>query len=296
MHFKNIHLIVNPAAGQEEPILSYINKAFQNENVNWEILVTKTEQDAASMAQALIGKTDLIAVYGGDGTVSQVAKILCGKPTPLAIIPGGTANVIAKELAIPQNTLQALELLTTEEVKVVSIDMGELNGEPFIIRVNFGIMADMVLEADRELKDKVGQFAYGITALQTMIKSTPISYKMVIDGEKVTEEGVALTVTNCGSIGIGNYSFLPQISNQDGFLDVLLLKQANLLSVLRLTGTTLMQTDSQVLQHWRCKQVQISLDNPQTIIVDDAPAESQVFTIKIVPNALNIVIPSSQSS
>lgn len=296
MHFKNIHLIINPSAGQQEPILSYINTAFQNKDVTWEVLVTKNEQDAANMAQALIGKTDLIAVYGGDGTVSQVAKVLSRKPTPLAIIPGGTANVVAKELAIPQNTLQALELLTGGDTEVISVDLGEVNGEPFIIRVNFGIMADMVLEADRELKDKVGQFAYGITALQTMIKSAPIPYEMVIDGEKVTEEGVALTITNCGSIGIGNYSFLPQISIRDGYLDVLLLKQANLLSVLRLTGTTLMQTDSQVLQHWRCKHVQISLDNPQKIILDDAPVEAQVFTIKIVPNALKIVVPLSQSS
>jgi YegS/Rv2252/BmrU family lipid kinase len=296
MNIKNLHIIINPASGQDEPILSYINKAFQDTSITWEISVTKNEHDAGNMARELIGKTDLIAVYGGDGTVAKVAQVLHGKQTPMAIIPGGTANVIAKELGIPQSPMQALELLKGTAFQVIDVDMGALNGEAFIIRVNFGIMADMVLEAARELKDKVGQLAYGITALQTMVKATPLKYEMLIDGEQVREEGVALTVTNCGSIGIGDYSFLPQISIRDGYLDILLLKQANLLSVLRLAGTTIMQKDSQVLQHWRCKHIQISLDKAQKVILDDAEKEVQTLDIKVIPQALKIVVPTLQGS
>jgi YegS/Rv2252/BmrU family lipid kinase len=296
MTIKNIHIIINPASGQDEPILSFINKAFQDSSINWQISVTKNEHDAEHMARELIGKTDLIAVYGGDGTVAKIAQVLVGKHTPMAIIPGGTANVIAKELGIPQSPMQALELLKGSEARVMAVDMGTLNGEAFIIRVNFGIMAHMVLEAARELKDKVGQLAYGITALQTMVKETPVSYEMIIDGEQVREEGVALTVTNCGSIGIGDYSFLPQISICDGYLDVLLLKQANLLSVLRLAGTTILQKDSGVLKHYRCKHIQVRLDKTQKIVLDDAEKELQMLDIKVMPGALKILVPILQES
>ncbi len=291
MKFKKIHIIINPASGQDEPILSYLNQAFGDTGIEWDVSITKKDTDAATLAQSLIGKVDVIAVYGGDGSVSEVAQVLRGQATPLAIIPGGTANVVSKELGIPQNTIEAISLLKQDTAEVVSIDMGMVNEEPFMIRVNLGIMADMIVEADRELKNKVGQLAYGITALQTMIKSEPSKYTMTIDGQPVTEEGVALTVTNCGSIGIGNYSFLPDISIHDGLLDVLLLRQAKLGTVLRLAGTTLLQTDSEVLKHWKCREIRITLDHSQKAILDDCEKEVQSLHIQVLPGALNVVVP-----
>jgi diacylglycerol kinase family enzyme len=187
--------------------------------------------------------------------------------------------------------MQAIELLKEETVTIANMDMGLANQEPFMIRVNLGLMADMIVEADRELKNQVGQLAYGITALRTMIKSEPIRYRMNIDGEEILTEGVALTVTNCGSIGIGNYSFLPDIRINDGYLDVLLLEQANLGSVLRLAGTTFLQTESQVLKHWKGKEIKIFLEQSQKIILDDFEKQVQLLHIKVLPQVLKVVIP-----
>jgi diacylglycerol kinase family enzyme len=176
------------------------------------------------------------------------------------------------------------------------MDMAEVNGLPFLIRVNFGIMADMVIEASRELKDKVGQLAYGITALKTMAASQPVSYHMIIDGAEVVQSGVALTVTNCGSIGIGNYSFLPDISVTDGHLDVLLLQDASLLSVLKVTGTTLLQTGSEVLLHWPCREVKILFAQPEPCIVDDFEHSAQSLHIRVLPGVLNVVVPKKKTT
>jgi YegS/Rv2252/BmrU family lipid kinase len=248
------------------------------------------------MARELVGKTDLVAVYGGDGTVAQVAQVLRGTETPMAIIPGGTANVVSKELGIPQPAPQALELLRADAFEVIRMDMAEVNGFPFLIRVNFGIMADMVTQASRELKDKVGQLAYGITALKTMAATQPHSYHMVIDGEEVVKSGVALTVTNCGSIGIGSYSFLPDISVTDGYLDVLLLQEASLLSVLKVTGTTLLQTGSEVVLHWPCREVEIFFTQPGPCIVDDFEHTARSLHIRVLPGILKVVVPRKNST
>ncbi len=293
MDFKSIHIIINPAAGQEEPILSYLNSTFHDSDISWDVSVTKGEGDGAAIADKYLGKVDVIAVYGGDGSITEVARVLQGTTTPLAIIPGGTANVLSKELGIPQDTKDAIELLINGKSEIRQMDVGFANGELFLIRLNFGIMADMILEASRQLKDKLGQLAYGLTAVQTIIRSDAHQYSLKIDGEDITKEAAALTITNCGSIGIGEYSFAPDISVSDGLLDVILLYKADLVSVLRVAGATLLKKDPEVLEHWRAREVEIRLVSTEKFILDDAERESAFIHIEVMANALHVVVPAS---
>ncbi|MFN0048224.1 MAG: diacylglycerol/lipid kinase family protein [Cytophagales bacterium] len=295
MKFRNIHIIINPASGVDEPILSILNKELENTEINWDVTVIHTDSDLKNVVLDLIEKTDLIAVYGGDGTVVEVAKQLIGKNTPMAIIPGGTANVLAKELSIPTDTIEAIKLLKNKEVEIRQIDTGLVNGQPFLIRINFGIMADMVSHADRQMKDSLGQLAYGITALQTLTEIEPITYKMTIDGKELIEKGVSLTVTNSGNIGITGYSFLPDISVEDGFFDVILLGNTDFMSLLRVASSTLFQTESEVLKHWKCKEITIELDAPTTFICDDIEKEARKVEIKVNPKSLHILTPISNN-
>jgi diacylglycerol kinase family enzyme len=66
--------------------------------------------------------------------------------------------------------------------------------------------------------------------------------------------------------------------------------------VLRLTGTTILQSESDVLQHWRCERVKVTLDKAQKVIVDDAEQEVQVLDIKVLPAALQIVVPIGEKN
>jgi diacylglycerol kinase (ATP) len=297
MKFKNVHIIINPASGKQEPILSYLNKAFINLGINWEILVTQPpDNDAFCIAEKLVGKTDLIIVYGGDGSVCEVARALYGTNTPMAIIPGGTANVMSKELGISQDTVEAIELIIGNSHKIVAIDMGLANDVPFLLRINLGIMADMVLQANRELKDSFGQLAYGVSAIQTLVASQPVEYKLIIDEEEVIEDGVALTVTNAGSIGISDFSLLPDMRVDDGYLDVVLLNDADLFSVIRVAGSTLFQTRSDVLKHWRCKEVSIMMKRASKYIADDTEKQDKEIHIKVIPKAIKILVPKQHQS
>src|SRR5450432_3256127 len=141
---KKIHIIINPAAGADEPILSYLNRVFNGTDIVWDISVTHKEGEVFTVAKQLIGKVDLIAVYGGDGSVMEAARALHMSDMTLAIIPGGTANVMAKELDIPLDSIEAIRLLTCEDHIVKKIDMGLVNGYPFLIRVNLGVLSDMI--------------------------------------------------------------------------------------------------------------------------------------------------------
>lgn len=291
MQFGNIHILINPASGKEEPILSYLNTVLLNTGITWQVSVSRPNyNEAFDIARSLIGKTELIVVYGGDGSIAEVARALYGCDTPMAIIPGGTANVMSKELGIPQDAIEAIKLIADGHSQLITIDMAMANDTPFLLRVNLGIMADMILQTNRELKNNFGQLAYGISAIQTLVHSEPHQYNLLIDGEVFNEEGVTLTVTNAGNIGISDFSLLPHINVTDGYLDVILMNNTDMLSLLRVAGTMLFQTESEVLKHWRCKAVSITLDKPTHYICDDTEQIADAIHIKIFPKVLKVLV------
>ena len=294
MKFKHIHFIINPASGKEEPILSYINHSFTESHIDWDVSLTKKNKSAGEIARTLSDQTDLVAVYGGDGCVTAVAAALHGKSLPMAIIPGGTANVMAKELGIPMETRAALELLKSGRHQIKAIDMGLVNGEPFLLRVNLGIMADMVTEAGRGLKNKIGQLAYGVSAVKTAIAATATDYELEIDGRKIPASGVALTVTNSGNMGIGELELLPGISVTDGWLNVILMQDNDWLSVLKIAGSTLLQQGSETLKHWRCKKVSIAMKEKENYICDDAARFAKKLKIEVVPGSVRLLVPQKK--
>jgi len=296
MKFKRIHIVINPASGKEEPILSYLNKGFEKSGSEWSISIVHKKSDIKKCIKKIIKHSDLIVVYGGDGTVVEVAQHLINKDIPLAILPGGTANILAKELGVSSSTEDAIALINSPNNKIIKIDTGLMNDVPFLIRVNFGIMAEMVSNTDRNLKNNFGQFAYGISALQTMIDAEPMKFKLKIDGVEIKEEGVSLTVTNSGNIGIEGYEFLPDISVVDGYFDVILLDHSNFISVLKVAGSILMQTESEVLKRWKCKNITIKLPKPHTIICDDSEIKVKEIKISVKPKSLNVLVPLEKSS
>ena len=286
---KKIDFIINPAAETKDPVLSSINKIISESDIEWQVHITKTEGEAFTIAKSLTGKTNLLAVYGGDGTVMEVARALHNTDTPMAILPGGTANVVAKELDLPMDIEEALRLITAPDNVIREIDMGLVNGCPFLIRVNLGILADMVTEASPEMKETWGQLAYGITAFKTMQQEGK-TFRLIIDGKEFIQEAVALTVTNVGNIGKKGYAFLPGISVTDGLLDVIALDKADFTSLLKITGSMLFQTDSNVLKHWKAKEIIIHMDQDDTFLCDDTARTAGKLHIKVAPRSLKILV------
>jgi diacylglycerol kinase (ATP) len=292
---KKIHFIINPAAGTDEPILSIINDVLRETEIEWEVSVSRRVGEVFELVGKHRKNVDIIAVYGGDGSIVEAARALHRHETPLAIIPGGTANVMAKELRLPLQAAEAIRLLVDGRYVIRPIDMGLVNDIPFLIRVNMGLLADMVTEASDELKDRFGQWAYGLTAFKHKDRD-PMAFRLLIDGKAVAASGVALTITNAGNVGKTGFSFLPDISVADGYLDILLLDKADIASLLKLTGNIVLQRDSPGLKHWRAKEVDIHLGLETRYLCDDTASEGRDLHIQISPASLNVLIPADQSS
>ena len=152
-----IHVVINPGSGKPKPILHTLNAVFRPRDIEWEISLTRKSGDAERFArQAAENGADIVAAYGGDGTVMEVARGLMGLETPLAIFPGGTANLMAVELGIPKDLSKAAELAVNEHSTIHSIDVGRSGAGYFLLRVGMGFPARKVEYADGELKDRFG--------------------------------------------------------------------------------------------------------------------------------------------
>ena len=87
--YKRIQVIINPAAGKNEPILNTLHDVFKDHDVDWDVNITKKAGDGARLAKAALDRgVDLVAAYGGDGTLLDVAEAMVNTGMPMAFLPG----------------------------------------------------------------------------------------------------------------------------------------------------------------------------------------------------------------
>lgn len=286
-------IIVNPSSGQAAPVIPKISAFTKEHDISSQINTTSKQGDAATYAaDAVKEKADAVMVYGGDGTVMEVAGALMNTKTPLYILPGGTANILAKELQIPLFLDQALNLLNDPATKLKRIDMGTVNNKPFILRVNVGVLADMIIETDPDAKMNFGQLAYSMSAIQQFANTKVHEYSITIDGQTEKMKGSTLTIANTGNIGLSGVSFTPGVSVDDGLLDIFILRAHTLGSIAGvITEAIVNRSIHEKLAHWRVKRATIEMRSPQSVLRDDIRLQESRLDIEVVPSSISIATP-----
>lgn len=292
---KNIRIIINPAAGIGESILPVINASMKEANILWEASITHQPHDATQFAKAAVKEgTDALAVYGGDGTLMEAISGLIGSEIPLAILPGGSANVLATELGIPAGLKEACMLLSQYPAETKTIDVGQFNKRYFITRISIGFEADVVKGTNRQTKNKLGIFAYFLSAAAALKKTKKTIYHLKIDGQEREVQGLACIITNTGNLGFSKISFDKHIDVSDGFLDVIVVRKANL-SLLKLMVITFLKRERpdnlELVEHWQGKDVRVSSSPQQAVQCDGEVLEKIPLHIRIIPAAIKILVP-----
>lgn len=290
---KRVHVIINPAAGQDRPILSVLNQTFQAADIDWDVFITKKAGDARRLAQeAVAAGVDVVAVHGGDGTVMEVASGLIGAEVPLAIFPGGTANVMSIELGISNDPAEACALVCNAGGTIQAVDMGQIDEHYFLLRAGIGFEAEMVEGADREMKNRVGWLAYALSALQALREPQMACYQLTLDGLRVEVEGLTCIIANAGSMGMSGLSLAPTINVSDGLLDVVIVRQANLPSLLALAASIVTGNENaEPLLHWQAREITVASTPSQTVQADGEILGQTPITAKILPQAVQIIVP-----
>jgi YegS/Rv2252/BmrU family lipid kinase len=288
---KRIHVIINPAAGQPEPILHILNSVFRQADVQWDVSITHEFGDATRLArQAAQGGADIVVAHGGDGTVMEVANGLVGTKVALGVVPGGTGNVLSIELDIPQASDEAAQLLVSPDAQTQKVDIGQSGEKVFLLRAYVGFDAQRIQLTTREMRDRYGRMAYLIAALKAIPESKAIRYRLTLDNEDVECEGFTCIVQNAGNMGVPGLSLVPDVSISDGLLDVIAIHGLDPLSVASALGSIAdTPLDPDRFHHWQAREITIATDSPQAVIGDGEAWGETPITMKVLPGAVRVI-------
>jgi len=176
--FRDAVLIVNPTAGGGRRVrqLDEARRIFREAGIETELQNTAAAGEATHMAcRAVEESRDLVIVCGGDGTVNEVVNGLACTQVPLAVLPAGTANVLAKELSLPWNLPRAAKLVAHAPYRRIALGLAipeKSSGEPryFLSVAGAGADGALVSAVRPEIKLKSGILAYWQEGLRQLTR------------------------------------------------------------------------------------------------------------------------------
>lgn len=258
-----------------------------------ELVPTRADVAVAETVRAAAdGNADRLIVIGGDGTVTEAGAgmLESSRPVPLAIVPQGTANILALNLGIPRDTEDAIDVALGD--RVVEIDVGRVNGEVFLLTIGTGLHAEMVARADREAKQRWGLAAYGIAGVQATRETRPVPHVLTLDGATEEVDATMVQVMNCGAVLRRSWECAPGVSPVDGLLDVIAYRAASIPEYLTAVAHIVRgaPTDTELVVHRRARTVRIETDPPVGIQRDGEQAGTTPASIEVAPRALPMVV------
>jgi YegS/Rv2252/BmrU family lipid kinase len=288
---KKVHIVINPASGQPQPILNQINDVFYPAGVEWDVSLTQKSGDATRYArQAIADGAEIVGAYGGDGTVMEVAQAVQGGQVPMAILPGGTANLMSVELGIPKDLTQAAQIMVDPDSIIRFVDMGQVGEKSFMLRVGIGFAGEKVKIADRELKDKWGILAYSIAGLKALETSPVAHYQIVVDGVEYETDGKTCLIDNAGNMGMQGVTVAKSVSVSDGLLDVIVVRDASVGSLVAVGDQILgRKPNPDDVKHWQGREITIECDPPQTVQGDGEIWDPTPVSAKVLPGVLPVL-------
>lgn len=258
--------------------------------------IPKSRKAPKAVKRALRDGADLVFLWGGDGTVQRCVDAMAGSPATVAILPAGTANLLATNLGIPIDLKAAVDIGLRGARR--RLDLGRLNGEHFGVMAGAGFDGVMMKKADGALKERLGQFAYVWTALRAT-KMKP--RKVLIRVDNATWFRGRATCVLLGSMGTLNAGLVafPNADPEDGLLEIGVVtaeggaQWARVLSRLA-TGHA---DRSPLTRMTRGRRVDVTFDKPVTYELDGgARTPTKRLRAKVKPQAITVCVPHKEAS
>ena len=257
-----------------------------------EFLVTeKAEAGVEAANSAALDGADLVVAVGGDGTVRGCAEGLAGTGVPLAVVPHGSANLLARTLRIPGQPRAALAVALDSSGVDRTIDLATADGMPFTAMAGMGLDAAVV--AGTKMKHHLGWVAYAISgAVHLTLAPTRFTIRLD-DGALFEREARSVVVGNSGLLP-GGFRLLPDARLDDGVLDVGVLAPHGPFGWTRLATRVLTHSHHQdrMLERFQARKVEITTQAPLPREVDgELVLAGQSLTVIIQPSALTVRMP-----
>jgi diacylglycerol kinase (ATP) len=263
-----------------------------------------TEPDFESLLEVARGavrsKPDALIVVGGDGMVNLGVNLLAGTRVPLAIVPSGTGNDMARGLGIPHDDTEAAIRMLGERlqapprvVDAVRIRWTDADGTPgerrFACALSAGFDA-IVNERANLMRRPKGPSRYILALLAELAGLRPLRYRVTLDDEQLELDALLVSVGNNVSLG-GGMKITPDALLDDGLLDVMLVKPLSRLAFLRIFPRVFRgehTSDPRVVMR-RAKRIRIEVDAPLVAYADGERIGPLPVELEVEPGALRVL-------
>lgn len=226
MNRKKVLVLINPNSGKKnskESVLDALN-VFSANNYQMEIYLSQKPMDVTRYIEENGERFDVVAVFGGDGTLNEATNGLMKlkhKPV-ISYFPTGTMNDFGTNFGLTNDMKQCANIACAGNIE--SFDVGKMNSRYFNYVAGFGAFCNVSYETKQELKKQIGNMAYIIKALHEIPNLHPYHVKMNLDG-KVFEKNLMFGLIINGN-RVAGFEMVEQADNtfKDGLFDIILVE------------------------------------------------------------------------
>ena len=286
---KNILLVVNPIAGDIDKgdLIRQVEEYTAQRSMQLELYKTTGHDDEAKIADILNTFTaHRVLIAGGDGSVKLLAEVMRNQATPMGILPTGSANGLARNLALPQDLGEALDVAMGN--RLIDIDAICVNDYLCLHVSDLGLNAELIKHYESgSIRGKLG---YMIQSIPTLIQSgMPFTFEVSVGGDTFRQEGILLAIANARQYGTGAI-INPTGKMDDGKFEVLVFKKFDMIDILK-TLSEDTEPDPDFVKSISTTQAKIHCQQPVPFQVDgEYYDEVQDLDVSILPKHLKIAV------
>lgn len=290
-------LIANPKTGRYNSRRTKIGELIaylQSLEVDVELKSTVGPGDACEIAaEAARNGTSDVIVAGGDGTINEAIQGLAGTESRLAIIPRGTANVLARELGLPLDPMEAAGLIPRGKTKRIylglAIDEAANSQRYFMLMAGIGLDASVVLRVQPALKKRIGKLAFWFSGLSQLASWNPSSFSLEVEGKKfdATFAAIGKAPKYGGDLGI-----TPRARLDAPDFEICVFETSSRRRYLKLLSQAMregLSETSEGVRFIRSQKVKATGDVP--VQVDGEVIGNLPMRFEIAPHSLEVIVP-----
>jgi YegS/Rv2252/BmrU family lipid kinase len=288
-------LIFNPVAARTDPkVVTVVSRVFTREGWDVDVAGTTRPGHAAELArQGVADGVSLVAVYGGDGTTMQAVSGMIGTDVPIALIPGGTGNLLAGNLRVPRDPAAAARAAACGTPR--RIDLGRLERPEgpryFAVACGAGFDAELMGRTSEEAKRRWRMGAYVAKSWEVAGELRVVPHTIWVDGRSLETQAAMVLVANCGELIPPFFRLREGIAPDDGAFDVVIVNASSMVEGMDavwhiLTGQV---NGNQRLQFVRGAEVRVDAATPRPVQLDGELAGETPFRVTLLPKALGVI-------